>query len=112
MRARNEEKASGVWQSGLSQKVSFFIHHPQYLPSPPLKAQQLLLKPIETPYKLPFSCPFPPLMSLTSLTLKILLNNPHPFQSHLRTLLHPPSPKHASTKPLAQRASEYTFLSF
>ncbi len=33
MLSRKEEKASGGWQSGLSQKVSFHPHHHQFHPS-------------------------------------------------------------------------------
>jgi hypothetical protein len=48
-RARKEEKASGGWQSGLSQKVSFLPRHPQFLPSPPFRALRPCLKPSATP---------------------------------------------------------------
>jgi hypothetical protein len=49
MCARKEEKASEGWQTGLSQKLSFFPHHLQFLPSLPPRALPPRLKPSATP---------------------------------------------------------------
>ncbi len=108
---KEEEIASGGCQNGLSKKVSFFPHHPQFLPLPPLRALSPSLKRSATPSKLASLLPFPLMSFQTFLSFNTPLKNPHPFQSHLKKL-HLPSPKHAPTKLQAQRAYLCIFSSF